>query len=430
MQLGESHQGLPRHRAAPPSRVAGFAPGIARSVRRTGSPAPGAPSRHPVAAREAPAPGSGRSAAPAQALKAAGKTWAGPSGGRSPSPVDEGLQGRAPGTAARGPPPPRGRAARTTGGRCRRGRDGLRAWPRRAPARTASRSASRVNGPGTLRAPPAAVEPPEGDRASLGRRRRGPAVVGEEERVELPRAAAPHRPRIYSPPHRRGGPDAPPHRPVPRHLGGPPGHPARARAAEPADLVLENAVVHTVDAKRPRAEAVAVRGNRIVAVGSTAEVRALVGPKTRVLDLRGRTVVPGFDDSHAHLLGIGFARLDVDLVGTRGFAEVVERVAKAVEHAERPASGSGVGAGTRSKWDAPAPGAVRGFPTHARALRGLSRQPRGARAGRRPRHPGQRQGHGRDRDLPRHPDPGGRRDHPRRGGRPHRRLRGQRQARS
>jgi predicted amidohydrolase YtcJ len=102
-------------------------------------------------------------------------------------------------------------------------------------------------------------------------------------------------------------------------------------AAEPADLVLKNAVVHTVDAKRPRADAVAVRGNRIVAVGSTAEVQAFVGPKTRVLDLAGRTVVPGFDDSHAHMLGIGFARLDVDLVGAHSYAEVVERVARAVK---------------------------------------------------------------------------------------------------
>ena len=93
--------------------------------------------------------------------------------------------------------------------------------------------------------------------------------------------------------------------------------PARAASAtEPADLVLLNATVHTVDAKRPRAEAVAVRGNRIVAVGTSAELQAYVGPRSRVMDLRGRTVVPGFDDAHAHFLGIGFARLDVDLVGT------------------------------------------------------------------------------------------------------------------
>lgn len=137
----------------------------------------------------------------------------------------------------------------------------------------------------------------------------------------------------------------------------------RAPAAEPADLVLTNGVVHTVDAKRPRAEAVAVRGNRIVAVGSAAEARAFVGPKTRVVDLAGRTVVPGFDDSHAHMLGIGFARLDVDLTGTRSWSEVVERVAAAVR-TRRPGEWVRGRGWHEGKWDAPAPGAVRGFPTH------------------------------------------------------------------
>jgi hypothetical protein len=137
-----------------------------------------------------------------------------------------------------------------------------------------------------------------------------------------------------------------------------------AAATPPADLVLKNAIVHTVDAKRPRAEAVAVRANRIVAVGANVEVLPLVGPKTRVLDLAGRTVVPGFDDSHAHMLGIGFARLDVDLVGTRSYAEVVERVAKAVK-TRRPGEWIRGRGWHEGKWDAPAPGAVRGFPTHA-----------------------------------------------------------------
>jgi len=138
---------------------------------------------------------------------------------------------------------------------------------------------------------------------------------------------------------------------------------APAAGAPPADLVLTNAVVHTVDAKRPRAEAVAVRGSRIVAVGEAAEVRSLVGPKTRVLDLRGRTVVPGFDDSHAHLLGIGFARLDVDLTGTRSYAEVVERVAAAVK-GRKPGEWVRGRGWHEGKWEGPAPDSVRGFPTH------------------------------------------------------------------
>jgi predicted amidohydrolase YtcJ len=146
--------------------------------------------------------------------------------------------------------------------------------------------------------------------------------------------------------------------------------PAGARAAEPADLVLRNAVVHTVDPSRPRAEAVAVRGNRIVAVGSNADVQPFAGSRTRVLDLAGRTVVPGFDDSHAHFLGIGFARLDVDLVGTRSYAEVLERVAAALK-GRRPGEWVRGRGWHEGKWDAPAPGAVRGFPTHA-ALSAIS----------------------------------------------------------
>ena len=139
--------------------------------------------------------------------------------------------------------------------------------------------------------------------------------------------------------------------------------PAGATVPGPADLVLKNGVVHTVDPRRPRAEAVAVRGARIALVGTSAEVEALVGPATRVVDLAGRTVVPGFDDSHAHLLGIGYARLDVDLVGARSVEEVVARVAAAVKG--RPAGQWLRGRGWHEgKWDAPAPGSVRGFPTH------------------------------------------------------------------
>jgi predicted amidohydrolase YtcJ len=138
--------------------------------------------------------------------------------------------------------------------------------------------------------------------------------------------------------------------------------PAAPRAA-PADLVLTNAVVHTVDPARPRVSAVALRGSRILAVGTREDMEDVIGPETRVRDLEGRTVVPGFDDSHAHLLGIGFAQLDVDLTNASSWEEVVDRVAEAV--------------GTRSpgewirgrgwheeKWAHPPAGAVRGFPTH------------------------------------------------------------------
>jgi predicted amidohydrolase YtcJ len=75
---------------------------------------------------------------------------------------------------------------------------------------------------------------------------------------------------------------------------------AAVPAAEPPDLIVLNANVLTMDAKAPVAEAFAVRQSRFVSVGSNAEIKPRAGPKTRVLDLGGKTVVPGFIDAHAH----------------------------------------------------------------------------------------------------------------------------------
>src|SRR4051812_47470925 len=70
-----------------------------------------------------------------------------------------------------------------------------------------------------------------------------------------------------------------------------------------ADLVVINAKVYTVDAIEPRAQAFAVNGGRFVAVGSTADVRSLVGRRTQVIDAGQLTVVPGFIDAHNHAPG-------------------------------------------------------------------------------------------------------------------------------
>jgi len=114
----------------------------------------------------------------------------------------------------------------------------------------------------------------------------------------------------------------------------------------PADLLLVNARVYSLtwdepsldgapaaDAPRsgggfrPDAEAVAIRGGRIVFVGGGREARAYRGPKTRLMDLGGATVLPGLVDSHTHIVGLGQAQSQVDLVGVASEAEAVERVA-------------------------------------------------------------------------------------------------------
>lgn len=97
-------------------------------------------------------------------------------------------------------------------------------------------------------------------------------------------------------------------------------------AQTPADLVFTNGRVYTVDVSRPVASAVAVRGDRIIFVGSDIEARALAGSSTRTIDLAGKTVIPGIIDAHAHLLGFGTLLRQVNLAGAESFEEVIDRV--------------------------------------------------------------------------------------------------------
>src|SRR3972149_5557569 len=91
-----------------------------------------------------------------------------------------------------------------------------------------------------------------------------------------------------------------------------------------ADLVLLNGKLRTMDGPVPLATALAVRGNRILAVGPDSAIPAISGPSTRTVDLGGRTVVPGFIESHGHLLGLGYARLRLHLTGAEKYDERVE----------------------------------------------------------------------------------------------------------
>ena len=89
-----------------------------------------------------------------------------------------------------------------------------------------------------------------------------------------------------------------------------------------AEMILTNAKVLTMDESRPRAEAVALGGGRILAVGSRAEVEALAGPDTRVVDAGGRTLLPGFVESHLHLVLGGNELSQLQLGGVEGFDEL------------------------------------------------------------------------------------------------------------
>ncbi len=95
----------------------------------------------------------------------------------------------------------------------------------------------------------------------------------------------------------------------------------------PADLVLTSAKIWTGDPAGPAAEALAARGGRIVAIGGNADVARWKGPETRVLDARGRRVVPGFIDSHTHMSMGGFNLLAIDLRHTRDPADFTRQLA-------------------------------------------------------------------------------------------------------
>ncbi|MGH7731927.1 MAG: amidohydrolase, partial [Candidatus Eiseniibacteriota bacterium] len=101
---------------------------------------------------------------------------------------------------------------------------------------------------------------------------------------------------------------------------------AGAAPVPPAGLAVVNANIRTAAASRPTARALAVREGRIVAIGDDAEVRPFIGPRTRVVDLGGGTLLPGLIDSHGHMLGFGTRLRDVDVVGTASYDAVIARV--------------------------------------------------------------------------------------------------------
>lgn len=93
-----------------------------------------------------------------------------------------------------------------------------------------------------------------------------------------------------------------------------------------ADLVLKNGTIYTVDENNSKAEAIAIAGDRILAVGSNAEIEQYVDDNTQVIDLQGKTVVPGFVDAHYHFLGVGRREFQLNLDGTRSLEEFLAKV--------------------------------------------------------------------------------------------------------
>lgn len=122
--------------------------------------------------------------------------------------------------------------------------------------------------------------------------------------------------------------------------------PPSPAAGPPADLILVGGRIYTLDAQKPWAQALAIRGDRILAVGGDREIRALAGPRTRVIDLRGKFALPGFNDAHVHIEATGALLVGANLLDVHEPNAFVERVRAAAARLPR---GSWI---TRGDWGA------------------------------------------------------------------------------
>ncbi len=99
----------------------------------------------------------------------------------------------------------------------------------------------------------------------------------------------------------------------------------------PADLVLRGGKIATVDPALGSAEAIAVNGYQVTAVGSNDEISAYIGPETRVIELDGRFAMPGFIEGHGHFMSLGRSKQILDLQNINNWSEAVTMVAGAVD---------------------------------------------------------------------------------------------------
>ncbi len=132
---------------------------------------------------------------------------------------------------------------------------------------------------------------------------------------------------------------------------------------QPADIVILGGKIYTANDQQPEVEAVVVMGEKIEFAGTEKEAREWVGEKTNVIDLKGKTMTPGFIESHGHIMGLGYNELNLDLMDVKSFDEIVERVKGAVAKAQ-PGQWI-IGRGWhQDKWDTKPAKMINGFPLH------------------------------------------------------------------
>ncbi len=131
----------------------------------------------------------------------------------------------------------------------------------------------------------------------------------------------------------------------------------------PADLIIRGGTIYTAEDSSPVVEAVAVLGDKIVYAGDLKNISRFEGADTRVIDLQGKTMTPGFIEGHAHFMGVGYNELNLDLMSVTSYEEMVEKVKEAVAKAQ-PGQWI-VGRGWhQDKWIVKPGKMIKGFQTH------------------------------------------------------------------
>lgn len=131
----------------------------------------------------------------------------------------------------------------------------------------------------------------------------------------------------------------------------------------PADMIISGGTIYTSDDKNPTVEAVAVANGKIVFAGTSAEAQKYKGEQTQVVDLQGTTMTPGFIESHGHMMGLGYSEMELNLMDTKSWDEIVERVKMAASKA-KPGEWIIGGGWHQDKWDKKPEKMVNGFQTH------------------------------------------------------------------
>ena len=130
-----------------------------------------------------------------------------------------------------------------------------------------------------------------------------------------------------------------------------------------ADLVLFNGNIYTLNTTEPKAEALAVTDGKIVYVGNNVNANQWVADTTQIIDLEGKTLTPGFIEGHGHLMGIGQNLINLDLLNTRSYDEIIEMVKAKVEEVEYGEWILGRG-WHQDKWFVLPENMIDGFPAH------------------------------------------------------------------